>query len=162
MSDARPMLEISGVHKTFNAGTINEKKALSGIDLVLNKGDFVTVIGGNGAGKSTLLNLITGVFPADCGKITIDGTDVTRLPEYKRAKYLGRVFQDPMTGTAADMQIEENLALASRRGKRPVIFIQPGISICQSQFDKCLNRFVTINIYNHSSKIKYNVFNHDI
>ena len=118
MSDARPMLEISGVHKTFNAGTINEKKALSGIDLVLNKGDFVTVIGGNGAGKSTLLNLITGVFPAGCGKITIDGTDVTRLPEYKRAKYLGRVFQDPMTGTAADMQIEENLALASRRGKR--------------------------------------------
>ena len=118
MSDARPMLEISGVHKTFNAGTINEKKALSGIDLVLNKGDFVTVIGGNGAGKSTLLNLITGVFPADCGKITIDGTDVTRLPEYKRAKYLGRVFQDPMTGTATTMSIEENMAIAARRGRK--------------------------------------------
>ena len=118
MSENKPMLEIKGVHKTFNAGTINEKKALRGVDLTLNAGDFVTVIGGNGAGKSTILNLITGVFPADCGKIIIDGVDVTRLPEHKRAKYLGRVFQDPMTGTAADMQIEENLALAARRGKR--------------------------------------------
>ena len=118
MSENKPMLEIKGVHKTFNAGTINEKKALRGVDLTLNAGDFVTVIGGNGAGKSTILNLITGVFPADCGSIIIDGVDVTRLPEHKRAKYLGRVFQDPMTGTAADMQIEENLALASRRGKR--------------------------------------------
>lgn len=118
MSENKPMLEIKGVHKTFNAGTINEKKALRGVDLTLNAGDFVTVIGGNGAGKSTILNLITGVFPADCGSIIIDGVDVTRLPEHKRAKYLGRVFQDPMTGTAADMQIEENLALAARRGKR--------------------------------------------
>ena len=111
------MLEVKGVYKTFNPGTINEKKALNGIDLTLNKGDFVTVIGGNGAGKSTILNMITGVYPVDCGTITIDGVDVTKLPEHKRAKFLGRVFQDPMTGTAADMEIEENLALAARRGK---------------------------------------------
>ena len=111
------MLKISGVHKTFNPGTINEKKALKGIDLTLNKGDFVTVIGGNGAGKSTILNMITGVYPVDCGSIVVDGVDITHLPEYKRAKYFGRVFQDPMTGTAADMQIDENLALAARRGK---------------------------------------------
>lgn len=111
------MLKIKGVHKTFNPGTINEKKALCGIDLTLEDGDFVTVIGGNGAGKSTLLNMITGVYPVDCGTIEIDGIDVTKLPEHKRAKYLGRVFQDPMTGTAADMQIEENLAIAARRGK---------------------------------------------
>ncbi len=112
------MLEINNVHKTFNPGTINEKKALDGVDLILNEGDFVTVIGGNGAGKSTLLNMIAGVYPVDRGSIVIDGTDVTKLPEHKRAKYIGRVFQDPMTGTAADMQIAENLALASRRGKR--------------------------------------------
>lgn len=111
------MLEIKGVHKTFNPGTINEKKALCGIDLTLNEGDFVTVIGGNGAGKSTLLNMITGVYPVDCGVITIDGEDVTALAEHKRAGYLGRVFQDPMTGTAADMQIDENLAIAARRGR---------------------------------------------
>lgn len=112
------MLDIVNVHKTFNPGTINEKKALNGVDLHLDEGEFVTVIGGNGAGKSTLLNMIAGVYPVDCGSIVVDGVDVTRLPEYKRAKYLGRVFQDPMTGTAADMQIEENLALAARRGKR--------------------------------------------
>ncbi|MBS7359440.1 MAG: ABC transporter ATP-binding protein [Oscillospiraceae bacterium] len=112
------MLQIKGVEKTFNAGTINEKKALRGIDLTLNEGDFVTVIGGNGAGKSTMLNMIAGVYPVDCGTITIDGIDVTKLPEYKRAKYLGRVFQDPMTGTAASMEIQENLALANRRGKK--------------------------------------------
>lgn len=111
------MLKISALYKTFNPGTINEKVALNGIDLTLNKGDFVTVIGGNGAGKSTLLNMITGVYPMDCGSIVIDGTDVSKLPEHKRAKLLGRVFQDPMTGTASDMQIEENLALAARRGK---------------------------------------------
>ena len=110
------MLEIKNVHKTFNPGTINEKKALNGIDLVLNEGDFVTVIGGNGAGKSTMLNMVAGVYPVDCGSITIDGVDVTKLPEHKRAKYIGRVFQDPMNGTAASMQIIENLALASRRG----------------------------------------------
>lgn len=112
------MLNISEVEKTFNPGTINEKKALNGINLHLSEGDFVTVIGGNGAGKSTMLNMIAGVYPVDCGSIVIDGVDITHLPEYKRAKYLGRVFQDPMTGTAADMQIEENLALAARRGKR--------------------------------------------
>lgn len=111
------MLEVKGVYKTFNPGTINEKKALNGIDLTLNDGDFVTVIGGNGAGKSTLLNMITGVYPVDCGSIVIDGKDVTKLPEYKRAKYLGRVFQDPMMGTAATMEIAENLAIAARRGK---------------------------------------------
>ena len=110
------MLVIKDVHKTFNPGTINEKKALTGVDLTLNEGDFVTVIGGNGAGKSTLLNMVAGVYPVDCGSITIDGVDVTKLPEHKRAKYIGRVFQDPMTGTAANMQIVENLALASRRG----------------------------------------------
>lgn len=112
------MLEIKNVHKTFNPGTINEKKALTGVDLVLNEGDFVTVIGGNGAGKSTLLNMVAGVYPVDCGSIVIDGVDVTKLPEHKRAKFIGRVFQDPMNGTAADMQIDENLALAARRGKR--------------------------------------------
>ena len=112
------MLEIKNVYKTFNPGTINEKKALNGLDLTLNDGDFVTVIGGNGAGKSTMLNMIAGVYPVDSGAIIIDGTDVTRLPEHKRAKYLGRVFQDPMMGTAADMWIEENMALAARRGQR--------------------------------------------
>ena len=94
------MLKVNGVYKTFNRGTINEKRALNGVDLILNEGDFVTIIGGNGAGKSTLLNSICGVFPVDSGSIVIDGIDVTRLPEHKRAKYLGRVFQDPMTGTA--------------------------------------------------------------
>lgn len=111
------MLEIKGVYKTFNPGSVNEKKALNGIDLTLNDGDFVTIIGGNGAGKSTMLNMIAGVYPVDCGTITIDGIDVTNLPEHKRAKYLGRVFQDPMMGTAADMWLEENLAIANRRGK---------------------------------------------
>ncbi len=111
------MLEIKNVYKTFNPGTINEKRALNGVDLVLNEGDFVTVIGGNGAGKSTMLNMVAGVYPVDRGSIIIDGIDVTKLPEHKRAKYIGRVFQDPMTGTAATMQIVENLALASRRGK---------------------------------------------
>jgi putative ABC transport system ATP-binding protein len=112
------MLEIKNIHKTFNPGTINEKVALDGVNISLQEGDFVTIIGGNGAGKSTTLNAIAGVWPVDEGSITIDGIDVTGLPEYKRAKYLGRVFQDPMTGTAATMQIDENLALASRRGKK--------------------------------------------
>ena len=116
------MLKISNVHKTFNPNTINEKKALNGVDLVLNEGDFVTVIGGNGAGKSTMLNMIAGVYPVDCGTITVDGIDVTKLPEHKRAKYIGRVFQDPMNGTAADMQILENLALAKRRGQHMQYF----------------------------------------
>ncbi len=112
------MLQLKNIHKTFNLGTINEKVALNGVDLVLNEGDFVTVIGGNGAGKSTTLNAIAGVWPIDEGSILIDGIDVTGLPEHKRAQYLGRVFQDPMTGTTATMQIDENLALAARRGKR--------------------------------------------
>lgn len=112
------MLEMTNVCKTFNAGTINEKRALADIRLRLETGDFVTVIGGNGAGKSTLLNLVAGVFPCDKGNIVLDGTDITRQPEYMRAKLLGRVFQDPMRGTASDMGIEENLAMAYRRGKR--------------------------------------------
>ena len=111
------MLEIQNVSKTFNAGTVNEKTALNGLNLKLNEGDFVTVIGGNGAGKSTMLNAVAGVWPVDEGKILIDGVDVTRLSEHQRAAYIGRVFQDPMTGTAATMQIEENLALAARRGQ---------------------------------------------
>ena len=112
------MLEIKDVWKIFNAGTVNEKQALRGINLTLNDGDFVTVIGGNGAGKSTMLNAVAGVWPIDAGTISIDGTDITRLPEYKRAPFIGRVFQDPMMGTAPTMQIEENLALAARRGQR--------------------------------------------
>ena len=111
------MLKIENVCKTFNPGTVNEKVALNGLNLHLKEGEFVTVIGGNGAGKSTMLNSVAGVFPIDGGKILIDGVDVTHLPEYKRAKYIGRVFQDPMMGTAATMQIEENLALAARRGQ---------------------------------------------
>ena len=111
------MLEIKNVTKIFNGGTVNEKIALRSLNLKLEDGDFVTVIGGNGAGKSTMLNSVAGVFGVDSGKILIDGVDVTNLPEYKRAKYIGRVFQDPMMGTAATMQIEENLALAARRGQ---------------------------------------------
>ena len=110
------MLDIKNVYKTFNAGTVNEKTALKNLSLHLNEGDFVTVIGGNGAGKSTMLNAVAGVWPVDSGTISIGGVDVTKLSEHQRAKYIGRVFQDPMTGTAATMQIEENLALAARRG----------------------------------------------
>lgn len=112
------MLELKNIWKTFNAGTVNEKQALRGLNLTLHDGDFVTVIGGNGAGKSTMLNAVAGTWGVDAGSIIIDGTDVTRLPEYKRAKFIGRVFQDPMMGTAPTMQIEENLALAARRGQR--------------------------------------------
>ena len=112
------MLEIRNISKTFNPGTINEKKALSDLSLTLKDGDFVTVIGGNGAGKSTLLNAVAGVWPVDCGSILLDGEDITALPEHKRAKYIGRVFQDPMMGTAPNMQMEENLALALRRGQK--------------------------------------------
>ncbi len=112
------MLEIKNLSKTFNPGTINAKLALDGLNLTLNDGDFVTVIGGNGAGKSTMLNAIAGTWRPDEGHILIDGTDITHMPEHKRAKFLGRVFQDPMMGTAADMEIQENLALAKRRGKR--------------------------------------------
>ena len=112
------MLEIKNVYKTFNAGTVNEKVALKGLNLTLEDGDFVTVIGGNGAGKSTMLNAVAGVWPIDMGKILIDGQDVTRLSEHQRAKYIGRVFQDPMMGTAATMGIDENLAMAARRGEK--------------------------------------------
>ena len=112
------MLEISHVTKVFNVGTVNEKVALNDFSLTLENGDFVTVIGGHGAGKSTMMNAIAGVWPVDAGTIKIDGTDITKLPEHKRAAFLGRVFQDPMTGTAATMGIEENLALAARRGNR--------------------------------------------
>ena len=112
------MLELQSISKTFHPGTIHAKKALQNLSLSLNDGDFVTVIGGNGAGKSTLLNAIAGVWPVDEGSILIDGVDVTGLPEYKRAAFIGRVFQDPMLGTAPNMQIEENLALALRRGKK--------------------------------------------
>ena len=113
------MLVVDNISKTFFPGTINEKRALQGLSLHLKHGDFATVIGGNGAGKSTMLNSIAGVFPVDEGKVIIDGEDITRRPEHKRAKYIGRVFQDPMLGTAAGMMIEENLALASRRGETP-------------------------------------------
>ena len=111
------MLELIDVKKTFHPGTVNAKKALQGVNLHLNPGDFVTIIGGNGAGKSTTLNAVAGVFPIDSGTIKIDGVSVASLPEHKRAKYLGRVFQDPMTGTAATMEIQENLAIAARRGE---------------------------------------------
>ena len=120
------MLELKNIYKTFNPGTINEKVALNGVSLSLNDGDFVTVIAGNGAGKSTLLNAVAGTWFVDEGKILIDGNDVTKLPEHKRAIYLGRVFQDPMTGTAATMEIQENLALAKRRGNKR--FLRPGIT----------------------------------
>lgn len=112
------MLEIKNIYKTFNAGTINEKLALNNLNLTLNEGDFVTIIGGNGAGKSTMLNAISGVWKPDSGKIIIGGVDVTNMPEHKRARFLGRVFQDPMLGTAANMSIQENMALALRRGNR--------------------------------------------
>lgn len=112
------MLELRNLHKTFNRGTINEKAALNGVELQLNPGDFVTIIGGNGAGKSTTLNAIAGVWPIDQGTITVNGVEITNLSEHKRASYLGRVFQDPMTGTAATMSIEENMAIAARRGER--------------------------------------------
>jgi len=112
------MLKIVNVEKTFNKGTINEKKALDGINLHIKEGEFVTVIGGNGAGKSTVLNMVAGVYPIDAGQIILDGEDISRKPEYARAKFLGRVFQDPMKGTAAGMEIQENLALAYRRGEK--------------------------------------------
>lgn len=112
------MLKITNLQKVFNPGTVNEKVALDGLNLELHDGDFVTVIGGNGAGKSTMLNAIAGVWKPDMGKIEIAGTDVTNMPEHKRAKFIGRVFQDPMKGTAPDMEIAENLAIAARRGKR--------------------------------------------
>lgn len=115
---SKEMLRINNIYKTFNKGTINEKKAITGLNLTLYEGDFVTIIGGNGAGKSTMLNLIAGVYNVDAGDIILDGDVISKMKEHKRAKYLGRVFQDPMIGTAANMMIEENLALAYRRGKK--------------------------------------------
>ena len=123
------MLVINSISKTFNAGTVNEKRALQNVSLHLKPGDFVTVIGGNGAGKSTLMNCVSGAYTLDEGSIHIDGVDVSHLPEHKRAKYIGRVFQDPMMGTAATMQIEENLALAARRGKHRGL--KPGITAAE-------------------------------
>ena len=127
------MLEIINLRKTFNPGTVNEKTALDGVSLTLRDGDFVSVIGGNGAGKSTLLNAVAGTWLVDSGTISIDGVNVTRLPEHKRAQFIGRVFQDPMMGTAATMQIEENLALALRRGKRRTL--RAGITAAER--DRC-------------------------
>ncbi|MDO4920293.1 MAG: ABC transporter ATP-binding protein [Phascolarctobacterium sp.] len=126
------MLQVDNIYKTFFPGTINEKRALQGLTLNLQPGDFATVIGGNGAGKSTTLNAIAGVFPVDSGRIVIDGEDITKKPEHKRAKYIGRVFQDPMLGTAAGMMIEENLALAARRGETPGL----GWSLSSDQHDR--------------------------
>lgn len=111
------MLELKGISKTFNPGTINEKKAITNLDLSIHEGDFITVIGSNGAGKSTILNLISGVIPIDSGKMLLENQDITNMKEFKRATFLGRVFQDPMLGTAGNMMLEENLAMANRRGK---------------------------------------------
>ncbi len=126
------ILELKGICKTFNRGSVNEKVALRDFNLSVNEGDFITVIGGNGAGKSTLMNVICGTFPVDEGSIILGGKDVTRLPEYRRAKYLGRVFQDPMMGTSPNMEIQENLALAYRRGK--LRSLMPGIRRSEKQF----------------------------
>ncbi len=146
------MLDIKGIWKTFNAGTVNEKTALRGVDLHLDNGDFVTVIGGNGAGKSTLLNAIAGTWLVDEGTISIDGTDVTKLSEHKRAKYIGRVFQDPMMGTAATMQIDENLALAMRRGKARTL--RTGISREERENYKELLKILDLGLENRlTSKV---------
>ena len=138
------MLKIDHIVKVFNAGTVNEKTALNGLTLHLDEGDFCTVIGGNGAGKSTMLNAVAGVFQVDQGSIVIDGIDVTKLPEHKRAKYIGRVFQDPMTGTAATMQIEENLALAKCRGKKRSL--RPGITKAEREEYKELLKILDLGL----------------
>ena len=136
------MLEVKNIYKTFNPGTVNEKHALNGVSLKLKEGDFVTVIGSNGAGKSTLLNAIAGLWMIDSGSICIDGNDITRLPDYKRARYIGRVFQDPMQGSAATMQIEENMALAARRGKKRTL--RKGI--CQAEREKYREMLKELNL----------------
>ncbi|MGN0346650.1 MAG: ABC transporter ATP-binding protein [Lachnospiraceae bacterium] len=138
------MLEMRHITKVFNPGTVNEKIALNDFSLTLEDGDFVTVIGGNGAGKSTMMNAIAGVWPVDGGQILIDGEDVTKLPEYKRAKFLGRVFQDPMTGTAATMEIQENLALAKRRGKARTL--RAGITSAEHQEYKELVKILGLGL----------------
>ena len=136
------MLEVKNIYKTFNPGTVNEKHALNGVSLKLKEGDFVTVIGSNGAGKSTLLNAIAGLWMIDSGSICIDGNDITRLPDYKRARYIGRVFQDPMQGSAATMQIEENMALAARRGKKRTL----SKGICQAEREKYREMLKELNL----------------
>ena len=136
------VLKLEKICKTFNRGTVNEKAALRGLDLHIREGEFVTVIGGNGAGKSTMLNAIAGVWGVDSGRILIDGVDVTHLPEYKRAAYIGRVFQDPMMGTAATMQIEENMALAARRGKKRTL----RIGITQSEREKYMEQLKILDL----------------
>ncbi len=146
------MLKIDNIVKVFNGGTVNEKVALNGLSLHLEEGDFCTVIGGNGAGKSTMLNAVAGVFQVDQGSIVIDGVDVTKLPEHKRAKYIGRVFQDPMTGTAATMQIEENLALAKRRGQKRSL--RPGITKAEREQYKELLKILDLGLEDRlSSKV---------
>lgn len=140
------MLEIKDVYKTFNPGTVNEKRALNGVNLTLNDGDFVTVIGGNGAGKSTILNMITGVYAIDSGSIKIDGIEISKLSEHKRAKYFGRVFQDPMNGTAADMQIDENMAIAARRGKARTLL--PGVTKKEKEHFKELLKSLDLGLEN--------------
>lgn len=146
------MLELKNIYKTFNPGTVNEKRALQGLNLSLADGDFVTVIGGNGAGKSTMLNIISGASTVDEGSISIGGVDVTRLPEYKRAPYIGRVFQDPMMGTAATMQIEENLALAARRGQRRGL--RTGISRAEREQYRELLKILDLGLENRlASKV---------
>ena len=146
------MLKIDNIYKTFNPNTVNEKTALNGVNLELKEGDFVTVIGGNGAGKSTLLNAVAGVWQVDKGKIYIDGIDVTKKPEHKRAAYLGRVFQDPMMGTAATMGIDENLALAARRGK--FRGLGPGISSKEREHYKELLAALDLGLENRiTSKV---------
>ena len=146
------MLKSQTIVKGFNPGTVNEKVALNGVDFHLKDGDFCTVIGGNGAGKSTLLNAVAGVFPVDAGSIFIDGVDVTKLPEHKRAQYIGRVFQDPMTGTAATMQIEENLALAKRRGQKRTL--RAGITKAEREEYKQLLQILDLGLENRmTSKV---------
>ena len=138
------MLKVENIHKTFNVGTVNEKHALNGVSLTLNDGDFLTVIGSNGAGKSTLLNAIAGIWPIDEGKIFIDGIDLTNMPDFKRAKYIGRVFQDPMTGTAATMWIEENMALAKRRGEKRTL--KAGITDTEREEYKALLKQLNLGL----------------
>lgn len=146
------MLKLKNLYKTFNPGTINEKTALNGLSLSLKDGDFVTVIGGNGAGKSTMLNAVAGTWFVDEGQILIDGINVTKLPEYRRAVYLGRVFQDPMTGTAGTMEIQENLALAKRRGHARLL--RPGISKAEREEYRELLKILGLGLENRlTSKV---------
>ena len=146
------MLDVKNIYKTFNVGTVNQKTALRGVSLHLNEGDFCTVIGGNGAGKSTFLNAVAGVWPVDEGSISVDGVDLTHMPEHKRAKYIGRVFQDPMMGTAATMQIEENLALAARRGKSRTL----RVGITRAEREEYIERLKILDLgleERHTSKV---------